>query len=140
MPPRTRATTAKSTAKKAAPRPRAQKVQAFDEFRKRAAGMNITASVPEPVVLGKEHGFDPPVVARWPETLAQQVMLTSAVDSGRPGPVLQIFLGTDQLLRVAQMFDQFPDGDALLVGLASHLWERFIGPGSGDVPGGSRAS
>src|SRR5690606_19816725 len=97
-------------------------------------------SVPEPVVLGKEHGFDPPVVARWPETLAHQVMLSSAVDSGRPGPVLQIFLGTDQLLRVAQMFDQFPDGDALLVGLASHLWERFVGPGTSDVPGGSPAS
>lgn len=134
----------RAPAKRAPAKTRQEKVAAFDEFRRRAAAMGIsgsaTRSEPEPVVLGKEHGFDPPIVARLPQTLTAQTMLDIASDSGNSRAVLRILIGNEQMLRVAQMFEAFDDRDALLSGLVIHIWERFLGPGAGEVSGGTPAS
>lgn len=145
MPPRN--TTPKPAAKKAPakrtpPRPatRQAKVAKFEEFRRRAEGLNVSHLTPGPVEIGPDQGFDPPLIARWPSKLADQVLLDAAAETGKPDLVLLHLLGQEQLLRVARMFAPLPDSDDLFVGLTMWLWDQFLGPGAGDVPGGTQAS
>lgn len=121
-------------------RSRQEKVAAFDAFRARAAAASITTYAPEPFTVGPEYGFNPPLVAKWPTKLTDKVMLDTAADRGQTGDVLRILLGPAQLLRAAQAFEPFPDGDQLLAGLCMHIWEGMLGAGAGDVPGGTAAS
>lgn len=132
----------KAPAKRTPPKPRTRedKVADFEEFRRRANGMAAVRRLPDPVEIGKDQGFDPPLVARWPEKLADQILLDSAASKGQTDLILLHLLGREQATRVAAMFAPYPDSDALVIGLVMYLWERFLGPGVNDVPGGTAAS
>lgn len=135
-----------SPRKNAAPKPASrvqtleQKVDAFAKLRARAAGTTASTVAPPPVEIGPEDGFDPPLIARWPSTIAEETLVYVASDMGKPGVVVQQLLGPEQAVRVAAAFSQYPDGDDLYRGLAKLLMEQFLGSGSGDVPGGTSAS
>lgn len=130
MPPKKRAAPAKTTA---------EKVQDFEFLRQRANGFELFTGQREPYVLGPEHGFDPPLVAKFPERLSQQVELDVASRRGDTVAILHILLG-DQLLPVVRKFEAFGDAERLLGGLMLRIMDHFLGDGAGDVPGGSPAS
>lgn len=132
----------KSPGPKPAPKARTleQKVDAFAKLRARAAGVTVSKETRPPVEIGPEDGFDPPLIARWPSTIAEETVVFVAADMGQVGVVVQQLLGREQAMRVAAAFSQYPDGDDLYFALAKLLMEQFIGPGSGDVPGGTAAS
>lgn len=129
MPPRKRAP--------AKPKITTQKVAAFDEFRKRAEGFGLNTRRRDPITFAE---FTPPIVATFPAKLSQQVELDLAARRADTFGMLAILLGPEQLVRVAQVFEQFEDGDQLIAGFALRVAEHMFGPGAGDVPGGSPAS
>ncbi|NEW33844.1 hypothetical protein GV791_14900 [Nocardia cyriacigeorgica] len=142
MPTSQNRTTRRATTKRAAAKDkdRAEAIERFDDFRRRAASVGVTKKSGGELVLGAEHGFEPPITARWPESLAARTKLDIATEYGDIGTTLRILIGPAQLLRVAEMFDPLPDADALLTGLTMYIIEKFLGPGAGDVPGGTQAS
>lgn len=136
-----RKTTArKAPAKKAQPRPAAEKIAAFDELRARAGGASLAAVVATPFVLGPDRGFDPPLVAEFPTDLELKIELEIASRRDDTLGILNILLGNEGFLRAIRAFKTEPDGDRLLIGLKNLLADHFLGRGAGDVPGGTPAS
>ena len=139
MPPKGRAPAKKVPAKDApADVTTAERISKFDALRARARSspFEIRGAV-EPLVLD---AFDPPVIARNPDTLEAKLELDEATASMRFAAVLRIYLGGEQFVRVVREFDTFDDPEALLLGLVLQLFDHFNGPSAGDVPGGSQAS
>lgn len=119
----------------------AQRIALFDELRARAGDSPgiVPRGVSEPYVLGPEAGFDPPLVARFPDDLELKLELEVATRRGDQLGGLNIMLGDEGLLRVVRLFKQFQDGDKLLVGLYLRLQDHFLGRGAAEV-GGTPAS
>jgi hypothetical protein len=141
MPPRQRATTAKSTRTKAQS-PREERIEAFEEFRRRAQRSPLSTArlrEVEPYVLGPDKGFDPPIAIAMPTGLVELSAFDQAWRASDPFSMLRILLGSEYL-RVLRAFDTQPDAMDLLSGLAMAVTDHFLGQGASDVPGGSRAS
>lgn len=136
----------KAPAKKAAPR-KAEATEAkvfnFEQFRDRAAtvprGTRRAAQKMEPYVLGPDQGFDPPITVQFPTTLTGRVQVDQLSRRDDIYGLLQVLMG-GQFMRVVATFDQFDDGEELLLGLAYKILDHFYGQGAGDVPGGTPAS
>lgn len=129
----------KRTPAKASPRKTAvEKIDKFESLRARARASEFEiSSGREPLVLD---AFDPPITATYPSSLESRLALDEATREMRLVAILRIFLGGDQFIRAVREFDKLPDSDALLLGLVLKLIDHFVGPGAGDVPGGSPAS
>lgn len=143
MPPRARKAPARAP-RKAPAKTAEQKIAAFDALRQRAAAAHTNMLTPshtsEPLTLGKEEGFDPPLVARFPSNLADKVALDVAARGGHVVLALQILLGDLGLMRAVAALSSEADSEALLIGLHFRIMEHFLGPGATDVPGGTPAS
>ncbi|WP_328439107.1 hypothetical protein [Nocardia puris] len=134
--PRKRATPARNT-------DRATEIDAFEAFRARARAVDLpTPTTPDQLIIGREHGFDPPLTATWPKTAVGRSALDLCTRSMDVNGILWALLGPQQVLRVASRFESHDaaEVDQLMAGLAIYILEHMIGPGAGDVPGGTRAS
>lgn len=143
MPPQARKAPAR-TARKAPAKKAEQRIVAFDELRRRATAAHTSTLTPshtsEPLTLGKEAGFNPPLVARFPSSLADKVALDMAARGGHVVLALQILLGDLGLMRAVAALSGEKDSEALLIGLHFRIMEHFLGAGAVDVPGGTPAS
>ncbi len=142
MPPQARKAAPRRAAKPKTPQ---DKVASFDALRQRARASGLPTSLApahtsEPLTLGKEDGFDPPLVARFPSRLTDKVSLDMAYRGGHVPLALQILLGDAGLLRAVAALGSEPDGEALLIALHARILEHFLGPGAADVSGGTPAS
>ncbi|MGS2805330.1 hypothetical protein [Nocardia sp. MW-W600-9] len=134
MPPTQR----KPAAKRTTPRKTIeQKVVAFEELRARAGGRQLTQVEVPPYEVP---GFDPPLIVRWPDSVAGQVALDIAARSSDVSGFLFAALGYQDLARVLAAFNPLPDASSLLYGLFLSIQDHFLGQGAGDVPGGTPAS
>ncbi|MEU3011055.1 hypothetical protein [Nocardia asteroides] len=133
-------TTRKPAVKRAPRKTTAQKVSAFEGLRRRAGDNSLAVPEYQPITLGADMGFDPPLVVTYPELLSDRVALDVA--SRRDDTIGFLFqlLGERGFARVLLAFDGQPDGERLLVGLQLYLLDHFLGRGAGDVPGGTPAS
>lgn len=143
----------KSTPKKATPRS-AEKRQAdnvvdFNEFRKRAEGLELpdNRAVMDPYVLGPDQGFTETIEARWPADLENEIALINAiramdnhVDDLAFIDVVRILFGESGFRYILRVFNTQPDKYALLTGLVLSVIDHFRGQGAGAVPGGTPAS
>lgn len=146
----------KAAPRKAAPRrtaagadannePRMERITAFEDFRMRGkdAGFTMNVGTP-PYVLGPEKGFDPPVTARWPETLVDLNAYDLAWRRNDPMGMLRALFGPLDFQRILMKFDDYArarntDSMKLLVGLSGHLADHFVGDGASKA-GGTAAS
>lgn len=136
-------TTRKPPARRTTPRkPVAEKIDAFEALRARAAGapkpgakVNVA-----PLTLGPAEGFDPPIVVRWPSALSEKIGLDVASRRGDAVGFLSTLLGDHNFVRVVAAFENEPDNEMLLVGLQLRLTDHFLGRGAGEAPGGTPAS
>lgn len=126
----------KAARPKAAPSPHRAEIEAFEEFRDRARRSGLSLVTREPFAVP---GFDPPVHAHWPKSLAAREEFDQAVRHLNVFSALRITLG-DDYARVLAAFDALDDGETLLIGLYMRIIDHFNGPGASDVPGGSPAS
>ncbi|MFT4202195.1 hypothetical protein [Gordonia sp. (in: high G+C Gram-positive bacteria)] len=152
----------KKTPKKRTPTQRAADHQkAFDEFRARAHGAGVRADedaegYPPYIVTADQigDGNQNDVVFAVPATLSERVELTRMISyvsrlnlatqnaeaMAVIPDILIAYSSPMDLHRILIAFDQFPDSDELLFGLAIKVIEHFGGKGVVDVPGGSNAS
>jgi hypothetical protein len=136
-------TTRKPAARRTATRkPVAEKIDAFEALRARAAGApkpgaNVNVA---PLTLGPAEGFDPPIVVRWPSALSDKIGLDVASRRGDAVGFLSTLLGERNFVRVVAAFENEPDNEMLLVGLQLRLTDHFLGRGAGEAPGGTPAS
>lgn len=129
------------TAKAATPDPASDTdaIEAYAELRERArrSGLQMTRKDAGPYVIP---GFDPPIEARWPGTLLGREDFDVASRRMDIFGMLRILLAPDDYRRVLARFDEFADGDDLLIGLTMRIIDHVNGPGASEVPGGSTAS
>ncbi len=138
-----KSTARKAPAKKVAPKTVEARVFQFEEFRDRASTVPRATRKPaaeiKPYVLGRDQGFDPPITVQFPKDLTGRVRVDQLSRQNDIFGLLQVLMG-GQFMRVVQTFDQFDDGEELLIGLAYRILDHFYGQGAGDVPGGTPAS
>lgn len=116
----------------------AEKISAFDDLRARAGDRTLgQAPAVEPFEIP---GFTPPLVIRWPSSLAEKVTLDVCERQGDIVGFLYTLLGGERLALVLAAFNNEPDPERLLVGLQHAIRDHFLGRGAGDVPGGTPAS
>ncbi|WP_029932512.1 hypothetical protein [Nocardia otitidiscaviarum] len=137
MPPKGR-----TPAKKAAPRKRpstpAERTDTFHALRARASkAPGITVVAPEPLVFNE---FDPPIVAKIPDSLMGKLSLEIAGRDNDYIEFLRLAIGPDGLMQAVRTFNDEKDGERLLLGLMLRIADHFYGRGAGDVPGGTPAS
>lgn len=121
------------------PSPHTEAIEAYAELRERArrSGLRMTRNDVGPYVIP---GFDPPIEANWPGTLLGREDFDVASRRMDIFGMLRILLAPEDYRRVLARFDEFDDGDDLLIGLTMKIVDHVNGPGASEVPGGSTAS
>ena len=106
----------------------------------RLADEAATRSKPEKpdYILGKDEGFDPPLVITRPK-IKRQEAIYRAERSNDAFAGLRAFVG-DDYDRIVGVLDKIDRGDAILGQLVLDLMKHFYGKGVNEVPGGSAAS
>lgn len=151
-PARKRAPAKKARAPKSAEPEKKSNLAWFEDYRDRAHAQIGPKPEVAPFMLGEDEGFYPPIEFGFPERTALQIELTELVKNNEIYRVMQIMTG-DQFVRLCDTFDRLTaesraaGDDITTAELLLALWMRIddhfkdqIGPGSGDVPGGSPAS
>lgn len=130
----------------------------FEAYRARARarlGQTVEPKQIVPFVLGPKQGFSPPIVITMPEATKHQLALDELVEDGKAIKALRLmFNGRPQDFdRILDAFDDQvkvlrADGEdittpELVIALWLRVLDHFttqVGPGAGDVPGGSNGS
>ncbi|WP_067891197.1 hypothetical protein [Nocardia vaccinii] len=120
--------------------PKSPNLAAFETLRERAQKTvwRLSDGNPEPFVVP---GFDPPIEAHWPRTLADRDTFHTASSQMNFFAMLRILLAPEDYVRVLAAFDELPDSGELLIGLTFKIIDHYNGPGASDAaPGGYTAS